>query len=138
MNPLMQHMLLESLSIETVDLETFRYDIPGYQTLVWNVTRAKAEIAAGQVLATVPIVPEEMAAIEAKNGFDPAHLDQVDHTQPGIGAPFWWKGQVQYLLIDGTHRCVKAHRAGAEFQVRLLTDRGARRCLLAGDKRLRV
>ena len=116
--------------LDFLHVETFRYTIPGHGTLIWNVSAAKDAIAAGQVLTRVPIAREQMAGIVAKNEYEEARVAMVDPSRPGIGAPFLWEGRVEYLLIDGTHRCVKAYRMGVPFEVDLLTDEAAKACLI--------
>lgn len=124
-------------ALEYLRLETYQYTIPGYETVWWNVTAAKAEVAKGHTFTTVPIAREEMQGIATRNDFDEAHLAAVDDTQPGIGAPLYIPGEgVIYILIDGTHRCVKALRAGRTFSAQLLTNEAAMRCVLRGDARL--
>ena len=112
--------------------ETFTYEIPGYGTLHWNVTHAQRAVAAGQVEAHVTVDREQLAAIAAKNEWTQARVDQADPTIPGIGAPVIWQGQIIYILIDGTHRAVRAHQTGVPFEADLLTEAASRACLIAG------
>lgn len=119
--------------------ETYEYTIPGYETVWWNISRAKWEVRdPANVEVTVPIERDQMQAIADRNDFDPDHLATVDETQPGIGAPIFIEDEVAYILIDGTHRCVKALRADRPFYAQLLTHAANERCLLRGDLRLRV
>lgn len=125
------------MDLEIVRVETYQYSMPGYDDVWWNVSRAKDEIAAGHILTTVPIERDQMEGIAEKCGFDEARLDRVDDSQPGIGAPLLIPDEgIIYVLIDGTHRCVKALRAGRIFSAQLLTDDAAARCVMSGDARL--
>lgn len=126
---------------DTLKVEIYRHTIAGYADLVWNVSRAKWEVAAGHTLALVPVDDETLAGIAEKNAWDPLQVKHANPAEPGIGAPFVWEGHIQYLLIDGTHRAVRNQHdltAGGSlrFHVHLLTDEAAARCLISGDERL--
>lgn len=114
----------------------FTYTTERGHQLMWDVTRAKAEVAAGHTIATVPIAPSELAEIAARNDWTAARVAIADPTLPGIGAPMVWEGSVIYILIDGTHRAVRAHQTDGVFSAHLLTDEAARRCLLSGPPAL--
>lgn len=113
--------------------ERFEYLIPGYAPLVWNIVLAK-QLAADPrwVESIVTIGRSEMRAITERNSWEPSRVADVNIADPGIGAPFIWEGTASYLLIDGTHRCVRAYRERKPFAVRLLTDEAARRCYISG------
>lgn len=124
------------LGTRAFEAPVFTYEVPGFAPVHWDITFAIAEAEAGHVVATVAIEPEHMAAIRAGNAWDAAKLDTVDPTIPGIGAPIIIEGKVIYILIDGTHRCVRCLRDGLPFHARLLTDEAARRCVLSGPAAL--
>lgn len=126
-----------------VKLETYThtFDREGvdYAPLVYDITLAKFLIEKTPreaILATVSIDREAMAEIAERNDWNEAHLTEVDIADPGIGAPFLWNNAIEYLLIDGTHRCVRAMREGKTFRAHLLSDDAAKRCLISADKRL--
>ena len=112
---------------------TYQYDVPGHAPVFWDVAAALREVEAGHVEVTVPIDREEMAGIRQNCHWDAAKIDHVDPTIPGIGAPLMLPDEkvVIYILIDGTHRCVRALRDGLPFHARLLTFEAAKRCLLS-------
>jgi len=119
--------------IEFWDGDTFEYQIPGYEPILWSVRRAERALAEGELMATVDMTLEQMRMVVERNYVDPAHLDRVDPSAPGIGAPLVWEGAIQYILIDGNHRCARALRDGRlSYRVRLLTDAGAQAAFLSG------
>lgn len=106
------------------------------EPFIWNINQAKVEVAtASSVIATVEIERDQMQIIATRSEFDEAHLPRVDITQPGIGAPVVLPdGSVAFILIDGTHRCVRAYREGRPFFARLLTDEAAARCVITAPE----
>lgn len=121
--------------------QTFHYDVPGYARCWWDINLAREEADAGHLVATAEIDRDQMQEISERNEFDEAKVELVDDSLPGIGAPLRIPPQfgtgIAYILIDGTHRCIKALRHGRIFKARLLTDEAADRCWIAGDERLR-
>ncbi len=118
-------------------MTTYSYEVPGVGTVWFNVDQALREVdTPGSVLMTVEIEREELAAIQRRNFWIPERIDAVDPTIPGIGVPLSHAGQLFYILIDGTHRAVKALRDGVKFEARLLTDAAARRCFIDGPREL--
>jgi hypothetical protein len=121
----------------TVRVETFTYEVPGYQPVRWDILQAKAHVQAGHVLTRLTLSRETQQDIADRNTWDPAKLDQSDPTVPGIAAPLVYDGRtVMYVLIDGLHRNARALRDHRPFQAYLLTDAAARDCVLEGDPRL--
>lgn len=116
--------------------EEYRYTVPGHGMLVWHITRAKEQVAAGHVVACVEMSREEMANTIARCEWDESHLLEVDITLPGIAAPFIWDGRIIYVPIDGIHRLVRAYREGKPFYFQLLTDAASRACLIEGPREL--
>lgn len=116
--------------------EMFEYVVPDHGTLVWNVTIAKLEAAEGNLIATVEMSREDMAGVVRQNSFEEAHLADVDITLPGVGAPVVWENKILYVMIDGTHRCVRAYREDKPFVVQLLTDEAAKRSFVGGPPNL--
>lgn len=116
-------------------IEFFDYQIDdahGGGYVRWDVTAAKAAVAAGAVITRSTMALEDMAEIAARNDWDEAVVAKADPAQPGIAAPIIVPGLgVVYTLIDGTHRCVAALRRGQPFVADLLTDEASRRCIVA-------
>lgn len=120
-------------------LQVFRYDVPGVGVVVWDITGLRARVAADPtaVRLAVQIDPQTMGEIEARNDFDEAHLADVDLSQPGIAAPLIYeRREVMYVLVDGTHRCVRAHREGRIFWAQLVTDAVSRAYTISGPEEL--
>lgn len=116
--------------------EVFVYTIPNEkEPLRWDVLHAKALIGAGEKVGTVTVELDQMAIIARKNDWDPAHLPNVDPSRPGIGAPCVFEGRRIYILIDGTHRCVRSLMEGRAFVVDLLTDAASLRCFIDGPRK---
>ena len=124
------------ITVHRLGDETFQYDIPGHPPVCWNVTAAKRAVAAGQVVARVTVPPDQLAAISQKNDWTQAGVDRADPTVPGIGAPLIWDGGILYVLIDGTHRAVRALQTGVPFDADLLTDDASRACLITAPTAL--
>ena len=116
--------------------EGYTYDVPGGGQVRWCVTSARALIEANpaaNVFRVEEIPLSEMAEIAKRTSWDPARLDEVDPSIPGIAAPIVLPEYgVVYILIDGLHRNARALRDGHTFHARLLTDGVARQCLLEG------
>jgi len=114
-------------------IEAFTFNTILGQTIRWNVTQAQAEIAAGHVLARSEIAPSDMQAIADSNEWTEEGVANADAALDGIAAPILALGVVIYVLIDGTHRCVRALREGRPFFAKLLTDDANRRCVIDAD-----
>jgi hypothetical protein len=115
-------------------VEIYRYDLDTGGTILWNVTLAQAFIAAGRSLGLEEVPRAQMALVAARDAYDPVHVGEVDPTTPGICAPLIEAGAVQYIVIDGRHRLVRAYQMGQPFQVEVLRDRDARICVLAAPQ----
>jgi hypothetical protein len=76
------------------------------------------------------VLREQMAFVAKRYDYDRAHVAEVDCAVPGIAAPLLEDGQVMYVVIDGIHRCVRAYQEGRPFQVHVLADADARRCVV--------
>jgi hypothetical protein len=115
--------------------ETYTFTCPGQEPPTrWNVSYAKQLVGCGCIVATVDIDRQTMMDISTRNEWNPAKLPYVDPSDPGIAAPFVHEGALIYILIDGTHRCVKALQQGVPFRAHLLTDDAARACHIEGPK----
>ena len=125
-----------ALEMTQFKLRRFTYTIPDVGGITWDINRAMAEVDAGQVLATLEVPRDQLESIREKNSWDPGVVAKADPSQPGIGAPIVHEGRVIYVLIDGTHRAVRALQDGVPFMACLLTDEAARRCVLRGDDAL--
>jgi hypothetical protein len=111
--------------------EVFQYDVPGFPTLWYDVTAAKAAIERGEFCTTAEIEREQMRHVMERNEWTEAELASVDPSEPGIAVPFMpVPDLIVYMLIDGTHRCVKAYRENRPFFARCLTDKAAAGCLM--------
>lgn len=125
------------LKTEHVRHESFRYTVPGYGDVRWDVTVAQQLVTAGHTRALVPISVQTTREIAERNTWDPAKLDHVDPSIPGICAPLVKPDDpggphIYSVLIDGTHRCARAARDGLPFSAYLLTDDAARACVIDG------
>jgi hypothetical protein len=47
-----------------------------------------------------------------------------------------WNGETIYVLIDGTHRAVKALLTGVTFEASVLNEAAARLCYVKGSRDL--
>lgn len=121
---------MEIYTVQSVKHESFTYEIPGHGKIIWDVTTARERADAGGIAATVMIDKEQMELIARNNDWQASKLAHVDIAIPGIGAPMVWQGQIIYVLIDGTHRCVRALHEGKPFEARLLSDDAARQSVL--------
>ncbi len=118
--------------------EVYTHTLPNGELMIWDVSTAKAAVARGEIVAEIDMDIAAMRHVVEHNEYDEAIVARANIAQPGIAAPCVWQGQVCYLLIDGSHRCVKAYRAGQAFRVTLLSDRAGDSCLLAGPDAHRV
>jgi hypothetical protein len=120
----------------TFKVEVYHHDIPGVGRITWDIGRAKRQLDAGHIVqpAPAPIDPAVMQHIADHNEYDDAVVASANPKEWGIAAPILWQGAIQYVLIDGTHRCIKALREGKPFYAYLLTDEAARACLLAAPE----
>lgn len=100
-------------------------DVP----LCFNVTEAQA-CAEGRPLVEIPL--EEMALLCLQYDFDPEHVMQVDHLEPGIAAVIYSPYEKQGILvvIDGTHRLVRSLLAKTPYLLRVLTVKDSYECLM--------
>jgi hypothetical protein len=62
------------------------------------------------------------------------HVDHVDPHDPGLGVIVTGKA----ILIDGTHRCLRAWRERLPFAIRMLPDELAGRFLLCKPPQTRA
>jgi hypothetical protein len=132
------------LSIRNVKVQTFAYDVPGYAEPVrWDISRAKAQVAAGKIVGWDEPPPAILQRIADRYEWEEAVVETADPNEVGIGAPLIWtvkagaaRPTIMYVLIDGTHRAVKALRTGAPFKVAMLTDEASRACILSGPQEL--
>jgi hypothetical protein len=123
-----------TLEATRVHIEAFTFNTILGQTIRWNITQAQREIAAGHVMARTEIAREDMRAIAASNDWTEDGVTNADPTLDGIAAPlFDGNGTIIYVLIDGTHRLVRALREGRPFFAKALTDEANRRCVIDAD-----
>lgn len=107
------------------------YGVDGGQVMYWDVTTAQEHVRLGHIAATVVLGRAELEEVNKNNETNEAHLERVDPSIPGIGAPVERNGEVGYILIDGNHRAVRAFRDGGTFTVNLLTDEAAIDCQMS-------
>lgn len=124
--------------IEVVRIEKFSYEVPGYRPVAWNINIAKELVESGRVVRRVEIDREELRNIMTRNAWDEEGVARADPSKPGIGAPIvdHVNKCVLYVLIDGTHRAVRALRDGVPFTANLLTDAAAEACTICGPDSL--
>jgi hypothetical protein len=113
------------------DTETFDYDVPGLGRWTWDVTAAK-QILTTWTREALPMPAEVTADIARQYRYAEERLPLVDPALPGIAASFWYPPEQRrvLVLIDGTHRCVRAMREGRPFHVFLLSEAESDSCLL--------
>jgi hypothetical protein len=95
---------------------TFTYDMP-YGRYIWNVTAALTLV---QLIPRTlyPVPADSQQRIADSTTYDPAHVATVNPDAPGIVAPLFnmeshtWEN----VLIDGTHRAVRAWQLTQPFQ----------------------
>lgn len=112
--------------------KAYTYSVDGHGDIVWDIGLALAFANAGEIETTIEVDRDQMAMIAARNDFNEARLAEVDPSIPGIAAPVWIPqiDQRVYVLIDGTHRCVRALRDGVPFHARVLTHVAALKCMV--------
>ena len=82
----------------------------------------------GESVACPPLPHDYLAHVASHNEFDEAHVAEVDVSEPGIAVEHEYHGQTYHVLIDGTHRAVRALREGREFRAFILPVAVADRC----------
>jgi hypothetical protein len=115
-----------------VEHEAFTFTTILGDVFTWDITRARELVQAGgaNVIGLSEIPPSVLAEIAVSNEWQQAVVDKADPTQHGIAAPVVAFGQVIYILIDGTHRAVKALHDRTPFCAWMLSDKANRACLV--------
>jgi hypothetical protein len=116
-------------------VETYMFHTNAGETAFYNISMAeeivRRGLEQGLKIQIVEIDRHNMQGIVERNGWDQAHVDETTLSTPGLAAPVrGLDGQVFYLLIDGTHRCVRAYQRGLPFFAYLLPDPAAKACCL--------
>lgn len=101
------------------------FDVERAWLLVESVPREAQELPADQVDVLLTGAP-----------LDPAHVEHVDASQPGMLARIAWadfagEWHQAEILIDGHHRAARCRREGRPFRVFRLTLPETRLCLTA-------
>ena len=127
-----------TLSVRHVKVETFTYDVPNVGSVKWDISRARLQAAAGFVVATSEVSRETLQGISARYQYDEAVVATADPLEPGLAAPliFPETGEAMWVLIDGTHRAVKALRENVPFTVQHLSAEASRACIIEGPPEL--
>jgi hypothetical protein len=118
--------------------EWFEFTFNSGRVMAWDVTRAMAMVVdrvtawnkavmAGEVDALSQpelgmISPDVGRIINEKNGFDPEHVEHVNHEQFGLSVDVEHEGEKFTILIDGNHRLAKAVALGEDFVTVILTE----------------
>lgn len=124
---------LKLIGAELTRQQTFTYEIPGRTPLVWDVNAAFEAVARGEIDGWTELPPEALAHIARANVYDEAAVERADPTAYGIAVEVRHSDGRDYsILIDGTHRAVKAYRDGVPFRAVILTRAAARACMLEG------
>ena len=136
-----QALLDGRLGLQSVDLVRSVYSWQsedGNYIAQWDIDQAIREVAEGNFFAIDWLTDEAKQGVYERCGWDADKLARVDPSIPGIGAPLRIPslGVVSYILIDGTHRCVRAYLEKLPFGAKLLTDEAAKRCLVRADPEL--
>jgi len=120
--------VFEDLSVvEVVKVQTFTFTVDD-EVIHWDVGAATEAVTRGEVLARLELPLEYMMHVARNNDYDPAHVAEVDYTQPGIAVEHEHDGQMYHVLIDGTHRCVRALLERKPFYAWILSRAVADRC----------
>jgi hypothetical protein len=108
----------------------FSFVVEGFGEYDWDIAMAK-RIVSNVPHEAVVLLPEELAGLASNNGIDEEHVMHVDVDIPGIMAQAWDPSQncPAVVLIDGSHRAVKALITGVEFRVCVLSDQESNQCL---------
>lgn len=127
----------DSVLVRTqVEHEAFTFTTILGDVLMWDVTKAREEVERNEVVGLSEIPPMTLAEIAASNEWTRAGVEAADPSKHGIAAPVVAFGQVIYVLIDGTHRAVRALKDKKPFSAWMLNDAANRRCLVRGKKEL--
>ena len=121
-----------------VEHEAFTFTTIFGDVFTWDITRAREFAQAGgeHVVGLSEIPPQVLAEIAASNEWQQDVVDKADPSQHGIAAPMVAAGQIIYVLIDGTHRAVKALQTRQTFCAWMLSDKANRACLVRGREGL--
>ena len=110
----------------------------GRGSMTWYVTLAQEIVAQGG-LDIEEVVREQQQHIATHYDITEAKVARAHIGTPGIAAPFIWQGNstiappgIVYILIDGTHRAVRAYRERKPFYCYVLSPAQSRACLLSG------
>lgn len=113
-----------------VQHEAFTFTTILGDAITWDVTRARDHVTRGNVVGFSEIPVSTLAEIAALNAWQEDVVATADPTQHGIAAPIVAMGHVIYVLIDGTHRAVRALRDHVPFSAWLLNDVANRDCVV--------
>ena len=122
-------------------MQTFEYSFPNGDQIVWSVDKAMDLVRDGQVLTLMELPRDQMLLIAQRNEWSLSKLEDADPSEPGIAAPIIVTRDEQpqlgpelkhiiYVLIDGTHRCVRALCNGVPFKAHILTDQASSQSIL--------
>ena len=113
-----------------VEHEAFTFTTIYGDVITWDITHAREQVRTRQIAGLHEIPRDVLAEIAAANEWTQAGVDAADVSRHGISAPLVANGRVVYILIDGTHRAVRALQTNKPFCVWLLTDEGNRDCIV--------
>lgn len=119
-----------------VEHEAFTFTTILGETFTWDITRARDHVQRGDVAGLDEIPRGVLAEIAASNDWKQDVVDKADPSKHGIAAPIVALGQVIYILVDGTHRAVRALQQGQTFSAWLLTPEANRACLVRCEGRV--
>lgn len=119
-----------------VEHEAFTFTTVLGETFTWDITRAREHVEKQDVAGLDEIPIGVLQEIAASNEWEQSVVDKADPSRPGIAAPIVAMGQVIYILVDGTHRAVKALQQGRTFSAWLLTPAANRACLVRCEGRV--
>jgi hypothetical protein len=119
-----------------VEHEAFTFTTILGETFTWDITRARDHVQRGDVVGLDEIPRGVLAEIAASNDWQQDVVDKADPSKHGIAAPIVALGEVIYILVDGTHRAVRALQQGQPFSAWLLTPEANRACLVRCEGRV--
>lgn len=124
--------LRNQLGVDSVieNIEVFRFETQ-FGTWAWNISLA-LKLVAARLRETlhggyIEVPREGLESIVAQNTYDEAVVEAADHKSYGLAVIVAEPDgddsmQRRVVLIDGTHRAVKAYRMGLGFKAIVLTQ----------------
>jgi hypothetical protein len=126
--------------LEHAHIEVYTYTFHNGDEVMWDISMAKhiVETHPEAIVKTIELPTDVLRDLSTHNEWTEERVKSCDPSQPGLAAVVMGKRDgdgpdvPQYfaIVIDGTHRGVKALREGKPFSVRVLSDTASRACAL--------